>query len=71
MSDLDEWTESAIEQAFQQLANETGEKPFAWYPVVRFAVSGTNSGPDFLPMVEHMGKELVIRRSNDRLASIN
>ncbi len=71
LSDLDEWTESAIEYAFQQLANETGEKPFAWYPVVRFAVSGTNSGPDFLPMLKIMGKELVIRRINDRLASIN
>lgn len=65
---LDEWTEIAIENAFLQLANETGEKPFAWYPVVRFAVSGTNSGPDFLPMLELLGKERVLRRITARLA---
>ncbi len=68
---LEDWSESAIENAFLQLSNETGDKPFAWYPVVRFAVSGTNSGPDFLPMLELLGKELVVRRINDRLASAN
>jgi glutamyl-tRNA synthetase len=65
---LDEWSAPAIEGAFQQLSDEAGEKPFAWYPVVRFAVSGTNSGPDFLPMLELLGKERVLRRINARLA---
>lgn len=65
---LGEWSSSAIEGAFQQLSDETGEKTFAWYPVVRFAASGTNSGPDFLPMLELLGKERVLRRINARLA---
>jgi len=36
------------------------EKPFRWWPVTRFALSG--SGPDFLPMLEVLGRDTVLRR---------
>ncbi len=59
---LEKWDQTSIDSAFNQLADEKDLKPFAWYPVVRFAVSGTNSGPDFLPMLETLGKERVLKR---------
>ena len=59
---LDEWSKASLEAAFNQLAETLETKPFAWFPVVRFAVSGTNSGPDFLPMLEVLGKERVLAR---------
>lgn len=59
---LEDWTEASLEGAFNQLAESLETKPFAWFPVVRFAVSGTNSGPNFLPMLEILGKERVLER---------
>lgn len=58
-----DWTESSIEAAFQQLAeaNEQ-EKPFPWFPAVRWAVSGVGGGPDLLPMLSILGKEKVLAR---------
>ncbi len=56
------WNQQNIESAFNELAEEKQLKPFAWYPIARFAVSGTNSGPDFLPMLEVIGKERVLNR---------
>jgi glutamyl-tRNA synthetase len=65
----DEWTVAALESGFAQLAASHGEdKPFRWWPTVRFAVSGTSSGPDFLPMLAAMGRSAVIDRLN-RFAS--
>jgi glutamyl-tRNA synthetase len=59
----DGWTVPTLEAAFQGLAGAHGEeKPFRWWPLTRFAVSGTASGPDFLPMLEVMGRETVLRR---------
>ncbi|MGA1205193.1 MAG: glutamate--tRNA ligase [Opitutales bacterium] len=61
----DKWTVESIEAAFSALATAHGqEKPFMWWPLTRFAVSGLGSGPDFLPMLEVMGKDLVLRRLN-------
>lgn len=57
------WTRQAIEEAFHQLATANGQdKPFKWWPLTRFAVSGTSSGPDFLPMLVELGREPVLRR---------
>ena len=59
----EQWTIASIEKAFAQLAEANGEeKPFKWWPLTRFAVSGVSSGPDFLPMLEIMGQEVVLRR---------
>jgi glutamyl-tRNA synthetase len=57
------WNESALEAAFAGLAAAHGEdKPFTWWPLTRFAVSGVASGPDFLPMLAVLGREAVLRR---------
>jgi len=64
LESISEWNQQNIESTFNQLAEEKELKPFAWFPVARFAVSGTNSGPDFLPMLETLGKERVVTRIN-------
>lgn len=59
----EEWSVESLDAAFQALAQSHGqEKPFQWWPLTRFAVSGTSSGPDFLPMLEIMGRDLVLGR---------
>ncbi|MFP4541590.1 MAG: glutamate--tRNA ligase [Opitutales bacterium] len=58
-----EWTVERLEGAFASLAAAHGQaKPFPWWPAVRFALSGVGSGPDFLPMLEVMGRERVLAR---------
>ena len=60
---VDDWTVESLDAAFMKLAADHGQdKPFMWWPMTRFAVSGVSSGPDFLPMLEVMGKETVLRR---------
>jgi len=59
---LQNWTQTDIDSAFNQLADEKKLKPFIWYPIVRFSVSGTISGPDFIPMLEVLGKKRVLSR---------
>lgn len=57
------WSAARLETAFNELAAAHGEeKPFRWWPLTRFAVSGVPGGPDFLPMLEVMGRETVLRR---------
>lgn len=57
------WNEVNLEIVFSQLAQNHGQdKPFRWWPVIRFAVSGNTGGPDFLPMLVVLGKKTVIRR---------
>ncbi len=57
------WDVASLEEAFGALARQHGEeKPFRWWPLTRFAVSGTSSGPDFLPMLEALGRDTVLRR---------
>jgi glutamyl-tRNA synthetase len=59
----EDWTVEGLAKAFDELAAAHGqEKPFMWWPLTRFAVSGVASGPDFLPMLEVMGREMVLRR---------
>lgn len=58
-----QWTADALEKAFQGLAAAHGEeKPFRWWPLTRFAVSGQSGGPDFLPMLAVLGRERVLGR---------
>lgn len=58
-----DWDEARLEAAFQELAAaHNQEKPFPWWPTVRYALSGVGSGPDFVPMLAVMGRERVISR---------
>jgi len=57
------WDAEHLEEAFQNLAVQNGqEKPFAWFPTLRWAVSGTGGGPDLLPLIELLGKTRVLDR---------
>lgn len=59
------WTAESLEKAFSDLSQAHGqEKPFQWWPSLRFALSGVSSGPDFVPMLEVMGREMVLGRLN-------
>lgn len=58
-----EWSSGNLDTAFAALAASHGEeKPFRWWPLTRFAVSGTSSGPDFLPMLELVGRDRALSR---------
>lgn len=61
--EVQDWTVEGLDKAFGELAAAHGqEKPFMWWPLTRFAVSGVSSGPDFLPMLKVMGRDMVLRR---------
>ncbi|MEX0331067.1 MAG: glutamate--tRNA ligase [Puniceicoccaceae bacterium] len=58
-----DWNVASLDAAFNALATaHDQEKPFRWWPLTRFAVSGVSSGPDFLPMLEVLGRDCVLRR---------
>jgi glutamyl-tRNA synthetase len=58
-----DWSSETLEKAFFDLATAHGqEKPFAWFPITRFSVSGVSGGPDLIPMLAMMGRERVISR---------
>ncbi len=67
-----DWNASAIEAVLQDLATQKELKIFAYFPLLRFAVSGVGGGPDLLPMLEILGKDRVVARLKalqDRLAT--
>lgn len=59
---VEPWTAESIGAAYEQLAEANSEKPFAYFPLTRLAVSGKGGGPDMLPMLELLGKERVLAR---------
>jgi glutamyl-tRNA synthetase len=52
----------SLKSALEAHAEEKGQKVFAYFPALRFAVSGQGGGPDLLPMLEVMGRERVLGR---------
>jgi len=64
------WIQERLEEAFERLAEAKGQKPFAWYPSIRYAVSGSSSGPDFLPMLEVLGRDRVLPRLEAAAAAL-
>ena len=63
LSQVVDWNAESLDQAFLNLAISQGqEKPFAWFPITRFAVSGVAGGPDLIPMLAMMGKDRVLSR---------
>lgn len=63
LESAENWTEGDIDAACQTLAQAHGqEKPFAWFPAIRWAVSGVGGGPDLLPLLQVMGREKVTQR---------
>lgn len=52
----------SLKSALEAHAEEKGQKVFAYFPALRFAVSGQGGGPELLPMLEVMGRERVLKR---------
>ena len=52
----------SLKAALEAHAESKGAKVFAYFPALRFALSGQGGGPDLLPMLEVMGKERVLGR---------
>jgi len=59
---LDNFDAESIKSALEAHAEGQGQKVFAYFPALRFAVSGQGGGPDLLPMLEVMGRERVLGR---------
>ena len=68
LTELSDWSASALEKTFGDLAATYSLKPFAYFPVSRFAVSGVSSGPELFPMLEVLGKQRVLSRLNAFIA---
>lgn len=59
---LDFFDAESMKSALEAHAEGQGQKVFAYFPALRFAVSGQGGGPDLLPMLEVMGRERVLGR---------
>ncbi len=70
LESLNEWHATSIEAAIQALAEEKELKIFAWFPLLRFAVSGVGGGPDLLPMLEVLGQKRVVERLTKLLRTL-
>ncbi len=62
LENLESFDAITLERGVQALADEKELKIFAWFPLLRFAVSGVGGGPDLLPMLETLGREKVVSR---------
>jgi glutamyl-tRNA synthetase len=65
---LADWSDAAIQACAQKLATDAGEKPFAFYGVLRLAVCGTGGGPELAPILRILGKDRVMKRLKNALA---
>ena len=59
---LEVFSADHVKAALERHAEANGQKVFAYFPSLRFAVSGVGGGPDLLPMLEVMGRERVLGR---------
>ena len=62
LEELEVFSADYVKAALEGHAEANGQKVFAYFPSLRFAVSGTGGGPDLLPMLEVMGRERVLGR---------
>jgi glutamyl-tRNA synthetase len=65
---LADWSDEAIQALTQKLGTDGGEKPFAYYGVLRLAVCGTGGGPELAPILRILGRDRVTKRLKDALA---
>ncbi len=59
---LETFDADSLKAALEAHAESKGAKVFAYFPALRYSVSGQGGGPDLLPMLEVMGRERVIAR---------
>lgn len=52
----------SLEAKLTEIAENKERKLFAYFPVIRYAISGRSGGPDLLPLVCIMGRDRVLAR---------
>jgi glutamyl/glutaminyl-tRNA synthetase len=52
----------ALQAALEAHAESKDVKVFAYFPALRYALSGKGGGPDLMPMLVVLGKERVLAR---------
>lgn len=62
LREVEPWTADRIGQAIGDHAASKGEKPFAYFPALRYQVTGQGGGPDLLRTLEVLGKEETLAR---------
>ncbi|MDQ8180445.1 glutamate--tRNA ligase family protein [Pelagicoccus sp. SDUM812005] len=71
LESLDAFDAVTLERGIQELADSKELKIFAYFPLLRFAVSGVGGGPDLLPMLETLGRDTVVARLKKLQASLS
>ena len=62
LESIERFDAESLKTALEAHAAKCGEKVFAYFPAIRFALSGQGGGPDLLPMLEVLGRERVVAR---------
>lgn len=62
LESVDPFDAASLQAALEAHAESKGEKVFAWFPALRFALSGQGGGPELLPMLQVLGRERVLQR---------
>ena len=62
LESLETFEAESLQVALEDHAATKGEKPFAFFPVLRMAVSGKGGGPDLMPLLAVLGRERVCTR---------
>jgi glutamyl-tRNA synthetase len=52
----------SLEARLTEIAEKKGRKLFAYFPIIRFGISGRSGGPDLLPLLSVMGRDRVLSR---------
>ncbi|MCH2155411.1 MAG: glutamate--tRNA ligase [Opitutales bacterium] len=71
LEQLSKFDAESIETAIAAAAEVSGNKPGAYMPLMRVALSGTNVGPSFYPMLEIMGQGCVVDRLRQFRATLS
>ena len=59
---IEAFTEDALQAGLEAHAESKGAKVFAYFPALRYALSGQGGGPDLLPMLVVLGQARVLAR---------
>jgi len=59
---LDRFDADSIAAVLEAHAAAQQLKVFAYFPAIRYALSGQGGGPDLLPMLQVLGRERVVSR---------
>ena len=70
LNELQNWDDESIKTTLHKLGTDAGEKPFAFFSVLRLAVCGTGGGPELHPIMRILGKERVMKRLQDMAAKV-